>query len=159
MWVGYFAGIFVLFMIALAFAGRYAILQWGGKPFGVKGTIDVTIPKGYALMETSDLLENSGAIENARAFAVYTLLSGNRGKIQAGFYRIRLPIAPKKLIEELRRGSFQTKLTIPEGWTQSQIAQILRREGWIQDPKNWSDAIAPPVGAEYFGEEIASGAE
>ncbi len=158
-WIAFSFAMLVLLAVAIVFGFRTAVMNWSKRPYGKSEAITIKLSKGSSLRATSQTLQQSGAINDANYFTAYALLSGNRAKLQAGNYRIKLPITPQKLIARLQSGSFQRKLTIPEGWTASQIEAILLKEGWTAKSGDWTSVVAAPIPATLFGEEVPAGAE
>jgi UPF0755 protein len=67
---------------------------------------------------------------------VFAWLEGRHRSLQAGDYHFELPMTPREVLAALQRGTFQRRFTVPEGWTTRQIAQALKREGWIEDEQD-----------------------
>lgn len=152
----------VLLLLALggvAGLGRVALWNWADRPFGATAQVDLKIQPRSSLRDISAALESAGLASNAKFFTAYCFLTHKRNTLQAGDYRVAAPIAPKDLAELLQRGSFQRKLTIPEGWTAAKIDKEMVQWGWTAKAGEWLEIVREPVGAEYFGAEIAAGAE
>lgn len=149
----------LLGFVAAGFYARWAVWSWAKEPFGRDGTVAVAFPAGMSLAQMCDRLQADGAVSNARAFRAYVFLVGKQARLQAGEYQIHLPISPQKLADQLQRGSFQKKVTIPEGWTARQIAGALLKAGVIAREGEWIEAAARPVPAGAFGEGVEVGAE
>jgi UPF0755 protein len=91
------------------------------------------IPAGMKLREIASLLEREGLILNRAAFLALAALHGEQGKIRAGTYRIDGPGSARLLLEKLTRGEVAFhRITIPEGWTLTQIADRLASDGLVQ---------------------------
>ena len=121
--------------------------------------MELTIASGTSLREMSGQLHSSGVIDNAFRFRLYSFLAGKQNVLRAGQYRFRTPMTPHQVLEELLKGSFQSRLTIPEGWTEMRIEGALLQDGWISDPGQWIRAVAEPVAAGTLDFALPSGAE
>ncbi len=85
------------------------------------------IPEGAASSRIAGILSDEGLLDNVFLFKVYLRLSGRGPKLRAGRHIIRQPMSIVELVKRLSSegGSFDIKVTIPEGWTIYQIAEIL----------------------------------
>jgi UPF0755 protein len=156
-----FVALMLCFIIAVGVptGGLWWIVRWAARAQGPVGEQRLTIKPGTATREIARELERRGLISNHRIWLAWLALSGNRGKLQAGDYRIEGPIAPAALAATLRRGAFERALTIPEGWTARQIAERLKAQGWIAREEDWLALVARPLPAETLGEAMPQGAE
>lgn len=158
---GCLAALLLLALIGAGAAGfgYWKLQQWGGKPYGPPAEHSLQIKPRTSTREIARTLKREGLISDDRIFIAWLKLQPQRHPIQAGDYRIKTPIAPRDLVEALRRGIFQRALTIPEGWTAGQIAARLARDQWIKEPREWLDAVARPRAAELAGVALPQGAE
>jgi len=86
----------------------------------------IYIKKGTNLRKISEILKQEGIIRNANFFIATATLLGKRGEIKAGEYEFQPQMFPWKVLDTLIRGQVKRQLiTIPEGYTLSQIAQLL----------------------------------
>lgn len=149
----------IVALLAVAAAGRHWLWRWAERPFGAEQTVQLTIKPKTPLRGAARQLEQQKLISDERAFVIYLMLTGRRNALQAGEFAIATPITPERLIQSLRRGSFQQRLTIPEGWTAAKIGRALIDGGWIASEGEWMDIVAEPIGADLMGEEMPFGAE
>jgi UPF0755 protein len=161
-------GCLKVFSILLAFGllaagagvgGWLWIMHWGERPWGAPGQRHVSIKPGEHARRIATDLAQAGLISNERVFLAWLALSRNAGKMQAGDYALKTPIAPRAVVEALGHGVFERKLTIPEGWTARQIAQRLMAQRWIAREQDWLDLVARPLPEGVLGEAIPAGAE
>ena len=90
----------------------------------------VEVPQGSSTSSIAEILEEKGVIGSASKFKMKSKLSGNDGKYLAGVYELSASMTPEKIMNKLMSGEQeQTKLTIPEGYTLSQIAQTVEKAG------------------------------
>ncbi|MCH8333790.1 endolytic transglycosylase MltG [Candidatus Sumerlaeota bacterium] len=151
--------VILLACVAFGFSARFALWSWAGKSFGPAAPMELTIASGTSLREMSGQLHSSGVIDNAFRFRLYSFLAGKQNVLRAGQYRFRTPMTPHQVLEELLKGSFQSRLTIPEGWTEMRIEGALLQDGWISDPGQWIRAVAEPVAAGTLDFALPAGAE
>jgi len=86
----------------------------------------IFIKKGSHLKKVSEVLEQEGIIKNRRAFVLLTTILGKKAKVKAGEYEFHTPMLPLEVLDALVKGQVKRHLvTIPEGYTLSQIAQLL----------------------------------
>ncbi len=89
-----------------------------------------TLPPGSSTSSISDLLAEQGVIESSRAYEWYVRLKGGPA-FQAGEYTFRANSSVWETMEVLEAGpsrvaqAFQRRLTIPEGLTVAQMAELL----------------------------------
>jgi len=95
----------------------------------------VTIKKGMPLRKISTLLEQEGIIRNKEFFAGMVTLLGKKKEIKAGEYELHTRMLPLEVLYTLVKGQFKQHLiTIPEGYTLSQIGQLLEDSGILSKP-------------------------
>jgi len=111
----------------------------------------ITIKKGMHLKKISTMLEQEGIIGNRHFFVGIATLLGKRAGIKAGEYEFHTRMLPLEVLDVLVKGQVKRHLvTIPEGYTLSQIAQyledfdIVEKEAFLQ--KASSPAFAASLG-------------
>jgi UPF0755 protein len=99
----------------------------------------IQIKKGMPLKQISEVLRQEGVIRNKQFFIVMTALLGKKTKLKAGEYEFSRSMSPLEVLDTLVKGQVkQHMVTVPEGYTLSQIAQLLedsgiaQREGFIE---------------------------
>ena len=89
-------------------------------------TVEVLIPKGTSPKQIAKILKESEVIYSKTVFLASLKLSGNSKNLKAGLYEFNTKDNSFKIINKLANGeSKNIKVTIPEGWTIKQIANIL----------------------------------
>lgn len=142
--------------VASVAGGRAWLLRWADLPQGPSGTVDWTLPPGTGFRDAARSLHDAGLVDLPVAFEALALLEGRRDSLQAGRYRLPAPISPRELLNSLRRGTFERKLTIPEGWTAARVERELLAGGWIAREGEWTELVARPVDPSPLGEPIPS---
>ncbi len=88
-----------------------------------------TVINGEGLRIISTKLRSEKLISSDIMFMFYLKISGLSGTIQAGEYRISPAMAPIQIADILTKGKVTSRtVTIPEGWTVSQIGEYLEKE-------------------------------
>ncbi|NLD36451.1 MAG: endolytic transglycosylase MltG [Desulfatiglans sp.] len=84
------------------------------------------IQSGMNLRNISDLLEKEGLIRSSLAFMIRVRLKGMGRMIKAGEYSLNPSMTPERIMEMITRGEVVAyNVTIPEGFTIAQIADVL----------------------------------
>ena len=139
--------IFALIVVALG-----AAAVWFGfalfEPFkgDGEGKVVVEVPKGATAGEIADLLEEKGVISNSSLFRIRLTLAGEGDDIVAGNYTLARDMSYGSAIDALSEepGTTQTVVTVPEGYTLDQIADLASDSGLEGDYKK--AASKPPKG-------------
>jgi UPF0755 protein len=91
--------------------------------------VTIKIPSGMNFAQVTDSLYEKGVIKNKSIFQLLGVLSGKDQKIRSGLYRIPHEFSTWQILSYLTEGNNITiRVTIPEGITSDEIAQILQRE-------------------------------
>jgi UPF0755 protein len=95
------------------------------------GRIQVTVPKGSGVAEVGDLLAEEGVIDNSTLFQVRVTLAGKRSEIYSGNFTLADNMSYGAAIDALSTPPVKRTLsvTIPEGYTRSQAAQLVEEVG------------------------------
>jgi UPF0755 protein len=95
-------------------------------PSGPHVTKIITVKKGMPLRKVSVMLEDAGIIRNAQIFVGIAAFLGKKTDIKAGEYEFNTRMLPLEVLNALVKGQVKRHLvTIAEGYTVSQIAQLL----------------------------------
>lgn len=88
----------------------------------------VEIPAGAHFMEVAGILEREGIIRGVRRFRWLSWFKGNETRIKAGEYALHAAMKPSEVLDKMVRGECRTiPVTIPEGFTARQIADLLAK--------------------------------
>jgi UPF0755 protein len=95
------------------------------------GKVAVTIPKGSSVSEVGDLLADKDVIDNSTLFQVRVTLAGKRSEIYSGNFTLANNMSYGAAIDALSVPPVKRTLsvTIPEGYTRSQAAQVAEEAG------------------------------
>jgi UPF0755 protein len=99
----------------------------------------ILVKKGTHLKKVSEILEQEGIVKNRYFFVFLATVLGKKTKVKAGEYEFHTRMLPLEVLDVLVKGHVKRHLvTIPEGYTLSQIAQLLEdlnlvdKKGFLQ---------------------------
>ncbi|MDD4287814.1 MAG: endolytic transglycosylase MltG [Candidatus Peribacteraceae bacterium] len=99
-------------------------------PFGGTGAIRVKVSQGMSVGQVGALLHEKGLIRSLPAFKLYMKLNGAEAGVQAGTFIFRPNMSVEEIANVLRLGkSEEISLTIPEGWTVTDIDALIASKG------------------------------
>lgn len=95
--------------------------------------IDFVVTSGEGVRAIAKDLDNKKLIEHDLPLLVYLKLSGLADNILAGNYVLNTNNTPLEIVDILTKGKVASvKITIPEGWTNEQIATYLDGKGVVK---------------------------
>jgi uncharacterized YceG family protein len=96
-----------------------------------EGKVQVTVPKGAGVAEVGDLLADKDVIDNSTLFQVRVTLAGKRSEIYSGHFTLAHNMSYGAAIDALSVPPVKrtVTVTIPEGYTRSQAAQLVEEVG------------------------------
>ena len=90
----------------------------------------VVVREGLSLKEVAGELERRKIITSKILFELWAKIMGSAKKIKAGEYQLSPGLPPVRILDILTRGDVITHpVTVPEGFTRKQIAELLDRKG------------------------------
>ncbi len=111
----------------------------------------VVIAEGSPLGGIAETLQREGIIRHPRLFLLLVRLQGSDRRIKAGEYRLSASHSPREILHTLVQGRVATHaVTIPEGYTCRQIAELLARRG-LAEPEEFLRITADPQTAKRYG--------
>jgi UPF0755 protein len=95
------------------------------------GKVVVAIPKGSSVSEVGDLLGEKGVIDSSTLFQVRVTLDGKRSELYPGHFTLAHGMSYGAAIDALSKPPVKrvTTVTIPEGYSRSQAAQLVQEDG------------------------------
>ena len=126
---------FFLLLLGVLLLLSISVLSWFlFVPFSKTASTKVIfIKKGTPLRKVSEVLEQEGIIKNRHFFVFLTTILGKKARIKAGEYEFHTPMLPLDVLSVLAKGQVKRHLvTIPEGFTLSQIAQLLENLNLVE---------------------------
>lgn len=122
------AGVALGLLALLLAAGGW--LWWQFQPVGTGSLRLVRITPGMNARQIGQKLQNLGVIRNARAFEWAVRLKGWSGRLKPGTYELRPDMSALTIARLIAEGRVATSwVTIPEGYTLRQIAQLMQERG------------------------------
>lgn len=118
-----------------------SLLWWGfqdmqrqlSQPLSLQSSASFKIEQGSSLKSISNTLVENGWLSHPYYLNYEARRKGLSGKIQAGEYELKPGVTAKGFLELIVSGKvIQYSLTIPEGWTFSQIVQAVRNHEFLQ---------------------------
>lgn len=117
----------------------------------------IYIRKGMPLKKISALLEQEGIIRNRHFFIAMATVLGKKAGIKAGEYEFHTRMLPLEVLGILAKGQVKLHLvTIAEGYTLSQIAQLLE-ESEIVDRNAFLQKASSPAFISSLGLSLEPG--
>ncbi len=140
-------GLSVLLVLFLSLGLRYYLIT----PAGKKGLEQVfLIRDGSSLKQVAGDLEDKGLIRRKELFLLWAKLAGHSRGIKAGEYRLNAGMSPLEVLRALSKGTIIAhQVTIPEGFTISQIGELLERKGLAEKEEFISFAKDPEAAGRY----------
>jgi UPF0755 protein len=95
------------------------------------GRVAVNIPKGSSVSEVGDLLSKKDVIDDSTLFQIRVTLAGKRSEIYSGHFTLAHNMSYGAAIDALSTPPVKrtVTVTIPEGYTRSQAAQLVEEDG------------------------------
>ena len=95
------------------------------------GKVQITVPKGSSVSEVGDLLSDKGVIDDSTLFQIRVTLAGKRSEIYSGHFTLAHGMSYGAAIDALSTPPVKrtVSVTIPEGYTRSQAAQLVEEDG------------------------------
>ena len=118
--------ILALGVVCVALLAGYALMPASFKD----ERVTAVIPQGANARQAASVLKRAGAIRSAGAFVLLARLSGQAGDLKPGQYELRRNALPFQIVRKIARGEVAAGwVTIPEGYTIRQIADLLAEKG------------------------------
>jgi len=111
--------------------GVLTVVTWslylGSRPVsGSSSPMRVMIPNGVSADKIGGILKRAGLVRSPLVFSITCRLSGSAGKLKPGVYEFSPSMNLPQVVRKLVQGdSLEQWVTIPEGFTVRQIADLL----------------------------------
>lgn len=140
-----------LLLAAVGWLALYALT-----PSGQNTETKVLIPKGAGVRKIADILAQQGLLSDDIRFLALARLTGTANRLRAGEYLVPARQTPLQILRFLEKGEvIRHQVTIPEGLTLNQIADILEKDGWI-DRRQFLESTSDPDLIHSLGYELAT---
>jgi UPF0755 protein len=122
--IGFLSGMVVLYLILRVMGAFYLTSEEGGNPRYIH------VAKGASAREIANRLVENGILRNRWYFLVGVKLMRTDKNLKYGDYELFTGMAPIVAIRKLTSGQGSVhRLTVPEGFTQEQIADRVQHDG------------------------------
>jgi UPF0755 protein len=145
-------GVFLCLLLILGIAGAAGFAYYLLTP-AKTGDQDriVLVQEGSSLREVARKLETDGLTTNRHLFVISARLLGCGRTLKAGEYRLNPGMPPLQILKILDKGRAITHaVTIPEGYTRRQIAEVLAARG-LADKNKFLTLTGSPETAAHWG--------
>jgi len=140
------AGLCLLLIGFLVYGSIYALVP----PPGESTSKTVILKRGQTFKQISQILEKEGVIHGVTRFILLGRIVNADPKIKAGEYCFHIPISHWNVLKKIIHGRVKTyKITIPEGYTLSQIGELLERNDIVSHEQFLKAASSPEILSEY----------
>ena len=127
-----------------------------------KQYVTVQIPEGANVQTIGSTLEKSGLIKHGVIFALYAKYK-NYSDLKSGYYNLQKSMSTEDIIHELQKGGTAeaqepalATLTIPEGYTIDQMAQVVGQlQGEFKEPLTADAFLAKVQDENFISQEVA----
>jgi len=92
----------------------------------------ITISRGMGLDEIGNLLFEKELINSRTLFKLYLALNHLQSTLEAGEYTIPPHLNLKETVKLLQHGTFDIKLTFPEGWRREEMAAYIDKQEGVR---------------------------
>src|SRR3989344_7770707 len=106
------------------------------------GTREVEISQGLGSRKIGALLKKEGVIRSKWAFVTYVSLIGKASSLKPGTYTFSNDSISKIARDLIHGANYERTITIPEGWSNREIADYLEKEGVVSAEK-FLGAVGP----------------
>ncbi len=123
--------LFIVVIVAAAGIFHY-FTKTSAQPYDSSSTqtIAVNVKSGSTTSSIAELLVDNGIVRSAIGFKIQSKINHYDGKYKAGVYELSPSMSAAEIMEKLcTGGDDEVTITIPEGSTTSQIAQIVAKSG------------------------------
>jgi len=123
----------IVVIVGLGGLAGYQMIRWVEAPLRLPSEHPpakvVVIPDGWAFQQVAALLEREQLIRHRLAFVLLAKTLEAERRIQPGEYELHAAMAPKEIMSKLLAGRVVLhSVTIPEGYTINQIADVLAEQ-------------------------------
>jgi UPF0755 protein len=128
-------------LLAAAFLAGYI---FNYHPTGYPAVTEIRVEPGDSLAAVARKLRTQKLIANERLFLFWARLKGVETRIHLGLYRFERPVPAWEILDRLATGKgIFHKITIPEGLTVKEIAELLAKMQIVEVEKFLAEASAP----------------
>jgi UPF0755 protein len=120
--------LFILLLVAAGGSALWAYRDLRAPHTHAQANQYIEIPRGSSTDAIISRLDDAGVIRRSWPLRLYIRLTGAGPRLKAGEYRFPSPISPLGVLHKLEEGEQRlNRLTVVEGWTRWDIAELLAR--------------------------------
>lgn len=122
---------FVIVLVLLALLVGATVYVYFLPP-NVSGEVNITIKEGDSLDTIGTTLMDNDVIKSKQMFILYSRIKGDSADFKSGTFQIQRPISLENLNSQLKETpevSQGVKITIPEGYSITQISKLFAESG------------------------------
>jgi UPF0755 protein len=109
-------------------------------------TVELRIEQGESFASVVRKLRENRVIPNERIFSLWARISGAAKKVQWGVYRFEMPLSPHEVLKQIVSGKvILHRVTIPEGLTFKEIADLLAKSAMVDKARFLAEASNPEL--------------
>ncbi|MGO0122277.1 endolytic transglycosylase MltG [Desulfothermobacter acidiphilus] len=113
------------------------------------------VPPEVSAHWIADRLQRQGVIRSSLCFRIYIHWQGIDQRISPGEYLFRGRLSLAQVAEQLARGPVRWRITVPEGYTLEQLAELLQAKGIADSQEFWQVAEHYPFSYSFLHEAPA----
>jgi UPF0755 protein len=143
--------VLALIPLVLASATVYGYIVYElNRPAGSGSKKEIIIESGQTVREIASELEENGLIRSANLFITYVTLKGLAPELEAGRYEIPPSLSMLQVVELLRQGSFDIRLTFLEGWRREEYSEYALQQLPVDTEEFNKSFLAETSGVEGY---------
>jgi UPF0755 protein len=145
-------GLFV--MLGMLASGVHVAAFLGAAPADDGATTPFEVVQDESLTRVASRLAADGLIRNQTYFVMFGRLTGSERQLKPGEYALSPSMRPLEILDRLRRGLVVLhQVTIPEGYSIRQIAEVFRAAG-IGEPERLIALTESPAFIQELGLDV-----
>ncbi|MDD4767329.1 MAG: endolytic transglycosylase MltG [Desulfotomaculaceae bacterium] len=126
-------------------------------PINGSREVVVDIPLSATAHQVGEILKKNELVRNPLVFSLYARYTGMDSRIRAGEYTLNDSFSTPALLRELVKGRLtELSFTVPEGYTTTQIADLLAEKG-LADREKFLQAVSEEEFAYSFIQGLPKG--
>lgn len=143
-WLSVISVVSIVVLSAMVFL-YFDLMRYAQTPAGEKAQDAVVmVPPGQGFKAITENLAAAGVLKYPLLFRAYARIKDYDKKIKAGEYLLSRSMPPDKIFQILVDGRIRLhKVTIPEGYTQNQIAELVETSGLATAAEFLKTALDP----------------
>lgn len=148
----------ILFLVGVVMTGSFYWDSFVVAPEKEAPTIEFTIEEGAGVEMIGERLEKEAFITSAFFFKVYVKVFASPGALQAGTFSLRKGMSLQSVVAEMTHAEAkEIEVTIPEGWTATQIGERVVKEMPNVSKADWALMSGPQGKLMVAAQDVLTG--